>query len=48
MSVIKRENREREKFQKIGEEWDIAKVEKTRGQERFRGREEKSGKRRNG
>ena len=38
--MIKRENRERHFFWKIGEERDIARVQKTRRQERFRGRGE--------
>ena len=43
ISMIKRENREREReknFWKIGEERDIARLWKTRRQERFRGRED--------
>ena len=30
ISVIKRENRERERFQKIGEEWDITRVKENK------------------
>ena len=41
ISAIKGENRERKNFWKIGEERDIARVRKTRRQERFRGRRRK-------